>query len=47
MNFKGGNIISGSNEAKKYTLRLEGAPEAAAANQWIIAELLHKDWIEP
>jgi hypothetical protein len=47
MHFKGGNIIAGSDEAKKFTLRLERGSEGAAPNQWAVAELLHKEWIEP
>lgn len=43
----GGAILRSSSNAHKVTLRLEQASEHALPNQWLIEELLHKDWIEP
>lgn len=45
--FVGGGILKPSSKPQKVTLRLEHAPEDALPNQWLIGELLHKDWISP
>jgi hypothetical protein len=45
--FRQGDIIAASTEPARVTLRLERGPGAAAANQWLIAEMLHKDWLMP
>jgi hypothetical protein len=45
--FDGGAILSGTPQPGKFTLRLEAGPEDALPNQWLIVELLHKDWIAP
>jgi len=43
--FLGGEILKASMEPKKVTLRLEHAPSGALPNQWLVAEMLHDDWI--
>ena len=43
--FQGGEILKATMEPKKVTLRLEHAPSGALANQWMVAEMLHEDWI--
>lgn len=45
--FEGGDILSGTPQPKKYTLRLQAGAGDALPNQWSIVELLHKDWIAP
>lgn len=45
--FREGDILEASTEPTRVTLRLERGPEGAAANQWQIAEMLHKDWLMP
>ena len=45
--FQTGEIIETSLAPQKVTLRLESGPEGALPNQWLIAEMLHKDWITP
>lgn len=44
---KGGYILPTETESMKATLRLEAGPSTALPNQWLIGELLHKDWIAP
>lgn len=44
---KGGYILQSETESMKATLRLEAGPAEALPNQWLIGELLHKDWIAP
>jgi len=44
---KGGYILQNEEESMKATFRLEAGPADALANQWLIGELLHKDWIAP
>jgi hypothetical protein len=45
--FREGDILEVSSEPTRVTLRLERGPEGAAPNQWLIAEMLHKDWLMP
>ncbi len=45
--FREGDILQGSKEPTRVTLRLVRGPEEAAPNQWLIAEMLHKDWLMP
>jgi methyl coenzyme M reductase alpha subunit len=45
--FKDGEIFHGAALASKMTLRLARGPQNALPNQWILAELLHKEWIAP
>ena len=45
--FAGGEIISGSETPVRVTLRLERGPAGAMPSQWIIGEMLHKEWIKP
>lgn len=45
--FRGGEIVKTDPEPRRVTLKLEKAPEGALPNQWLIKELLHKDWITP
>jgi hypothetical protein len=45
--FQGGDIIQASQDPKRVTLRLAKAPDGALPNQWLIAKMLHKDWITP
>jgi hypothetical protein len=42
-----GYILQSEAESMKATLRLEAGPAEALTNQWLIGELLHKDWIAP
>lgn len=44
---KGGYILQNETESMKATLRLEAGSAEALPNQWLIGELLHKDWIAP
>ncbi len=44
---KGGDILKSKAESVKITLQLESGPDDALANQWLIGEVLHKDWISP
>lgn len=44
---KSGFILQNETESMKATLRLEAGPAEALPNQWLIGELLHKDWIAP
>jgi hypothetical protein len=44
---KGGYILQNETESMKATVRLEPGPADALPNQWLIGELLHKDWIAP
>lgn len=44
---KGGYILQNETESMKATVRLEAGPADALPNQWLIGELLHKDWIAP
>lgn len=44
---QGGYILPTETESMKVTLRLEPGPDDALPNQWLIGELLHKDWISP
>jgi hypothetical protein len=36
-----------SRKPEKITLRLEPGPAGSPPNQWLVGELLHKDWITP
>jgi hypothetical protein len=45
--FADGAILTASKEPQKVTLRLERGPSGALPNQWLIGEMLHKDWIIP
>jgi hypothetical protein len=45
--FRGGDILGSSAEQKKVTVRLAHGPAGSLPNQWMIAELLHKEWITP
>lgn len=45
--FREGEILQASREPTRVTLRLARGPEGAAPNQWLIAEMLHKDWLMP
>jgi hypothetical protein len=45
--FKSGDILKSAPTEQKVTLRLERGPEDALPNQWLIAEMLHKDWLIP
>ncbi len=42
-----GQILRGESRPIKATLRLAPPPEGALPNQWLLAELLHKEWIGP
>jgi hypothetical protein len=42
-----GLIVESSTRPEKITLRLERPPAGAMPNQWLIGEMLHKDWISP
>lgn len=44
---QGGYILQNQVESMKATVRLEAGPAEALPNQWLIGELLHKDWISP
>lgn len=44
---KGGYILQKQAASEKTTVRLEPGPGNAQPNQWLIGELLHKDWITP
>ena len=41
----GGEIVKTTPEPQRVTLRLEKAPAGSLPNQWLIKEVLHKDWI--
>jgi hypothetical protein len=43
--FPSGDILDASQDAKKATLRLIRGPEGSLPNQWLVEEMLHKDWI--
>jgi len=45
--FKGGQILQGNPDDGKMTVRLARAPQEAMPNQWLLVELLHKEWIAP
>jgi hypothetical protein len=45
--FESGEILKSTPEPKKVTLRLEPAPPGAQPNQWLLAKLLHREWITP
>jgi hypothetical protein len=45
--FREGEILEASREPTRVTLRLARGPDGAAPNQWLIAEMLHKDWLMP
>lgn len=45
--FQGGEILETSQEQKKVTVRLAHGPAGSLPNQWVIAEMLHPDWIKP
>lgn len=44
---KSGYTLQNETESMKATFRLEAGPAEALPNQWLIGELLHKDWIAP
>jgi hypothetical protein len=43
----GGEILRDGKTATKITLRLERGPAGAQPNQWLVAEVLHFDWVSP
>jgi hypothetical protein len=45
--FKGGQILQGNPDDGKMTVRLARGPQEAMPNQWLLVELLHKEWIAP
>lgn len=45
--FKAGGILAPKTDLEKVTLRLSPGPADGLPNQWLIVELLHKDWICP
>jgi hypothetical protein len=45
--FRGGEILESTPEPKKVTLRLERGHADSLPNHWLIAEMLHNDWIIP
>lgn len=45
--FPDGEIISGSEDPVRVTLRLQRGPESSMPSQWLIGEMLHKEWIMP
>ena len=45
--FYGGQILRGNPDDGKMTLRLSRGPDGAMPNQWLLVELLHKEWIAP
>ncbi len=45
--FRGRGILKPSFKPHKVTLRLQQGPASARPNQWLIGEMLHKDWISP
>ena len=42
-----GRIVEATTVPQKVTLRLTRPPDGCQPNQWMIGELLHKDWISP
>jgi hypothetical protein len=44
---KGGYILEGRRAPQKVTVRLEPGPAESLPNQWLVVELLHKNWIAP
>lgn len=42
-----GAIIDEAQEKKKVTLKLARPPGGGLPNQWLVEEMLHKDWITP
>ena len=45
--FSGGEIVASSQDLRRVTLRLKRAPDGSLPNQWLVEEMLHKDWITP
>lgn len=45
--FQGGEILKSALEKTKVTVRLARGPEGALPNQWMVGELLCKEWITP
>jgi hypothetical protein len=45
--FRGGVILKPSSEPRRVTLRLAHGPEASLPNQWLVGELIQKEWISP
>ncbi len=45
--FQEGAILEATKGKVKITVRLERGPDQALPNQWLIGEMLHKDWIMP
>ena len=45
--FDGGAILQVTDGPRKVTLRLERGPEGSMPNQWLVAGLLHMEWIKP
>jgi hypothetical protein len=45
--FLSGDILGPNPEPRKVTLRLEPGPDEALPNQWLVADLLHEEWISP
>lgn len=44
---RAGDILAAESKRRKVTLRLGSPPDGAMANQWLMMELLHKEWIAP
>jgi hypothetical protein len=45
--YQSGEVIQEGLSLKKMTVRLERGPAGAAKNQWLIADMLHIDWMTP
>jgi hypothetical protein len=45
--FSSGTILKAATTPQRVTVRLERGPEGALQNQWLVAEILHEDWISP
>ncbi|RYD20472.1 MAG: hypothetical protein EOP88_14945 [Verrucomicrobiaceae bacterium] len=45
--FQSGEILKENPAPRKITLRLKLGPEGTLPNQWVIAEMLHIDWVTP
>lgn len=43
----GGEILDSAPTQQKITVRLEQGPAGSQPNQWMLAEVLHKEWISP
>jgi hypothetical protein len=45
--FRSGSILGSTQSPQAVTLRLSRSQEKAQANQWEVAEVLHKGWVSP